>query len=198
MGQSPLVLEKDMSVININHNLIFIRVPRTASTSIGNVSFIGNGSHTTADDIRRIMYRNIIGLTYAEMFKFGFVRNPWDRLVSMCFYKKNYGAHAVDKESFNEYVESMERNNLKYWRFPQWRYLCYKSGEISVDFVGRYENLQEDWEKVCQKLGMYEDLQYLNVGKHLPYKEYYTDESIEKVSELYKEDIEIFNYKFDM
>ena len=150
-----------MSVINVNHNLIFIRVPRTASTSIGNVSFIGNGSHTTADDIRRIMYRNIIGLTYAEMFKFGFVRNPWDRLVAMCFYKKNYGAHAGD-------------------------------------FVGRYENLQEDWEKVCQKLGMYEDLQYLNVGKHLPYKEYYTDESIEKVSELYKEDIEIFNYKFDM
>ncbi|GAG91093.1 unnamed protein product [marine sediment metagenome] len=188
-----------MSVVNVKHNIIFIRVPRTASTSIGNVSFIGNGSHTTAIDIRNIIRRNLRGgLTYKEMFKFGFVRNPWDRLVSMCFYKKNYGTHAIDKESFSRYVEKMDRNNLKLWRMAQWRYLCDKHGRIIVDFVGRYEDLQEDWEKVCDFVGMYEDLEQHNMGKQLHYKEYYTDESREKVSELYREDIELFDYKYDV
>ena len=187
--------------INVKHNIIFIRVPRTASTSIGNVSFIGDASHTRAVDIRDIMQRNLRGgLTYKEMFKFGFVRNPWDRLVSGCFYKKD----SVDKDSFNRFVENIDGDKSRRWTrgnfylFPQWMYLCDNKKRFLVDFVGHYENLQEDWEKVCQKVGMYEDLQRLNIGKQFPYKEFYIDETREKVAELYKDDIKLFNYKFDM
>ena len=56
-----MVLEESMSVINVKHNIIFIRVPRTASTSIGNVSFIGNGSHTAALSIIDMTRRNLRG-----------------------------------------------------------------------------------------------------------------------------------------
>ena len=191
-----------MSVINVKHNIIFIRVPRTASTSIGNVSFIGNGSHTRAINIRKIVGRNLRGCPlYNDMFKFGFTRNPWDRLLSGYSYKKD----SVNRGEFNEFVKGIDGAKIHLWDqsnpfylVPQWRYLCDEHERILVDFVGRYENLQEDWEKVCQKLGMYEDLQFYNMGKQLPYKEYYTEETREKVFELYKEDIEIFDYKFDM
>ena len=191
-----MVLEKVVSVINIKHNLIFIRVPRTASTSIGNVSFIGNGSHTRAINIRNVVRRNLRGCPlYKEMFKFGFVRNPWDRLLSGYSYKKDN----INKEDFNNFVEGINGNKLHhvFYLVPQWMYLCDDHKRLLVDFVGRYENLQEDWEKVCKKLGMYEDLEQHNMGKQLLYKEYYTDESREKVAELYREDIEIFGYKYE-
>jgi hypothetical protein len=82
-----------------------------------------------------------------------------------------------------------------------------------MDFVGRFENLKEDWEYITKKLdqGKRHRLPKSNFrsGKRGPrkkkfageakylehYTTYYTPNMIDKVGEIYKKDIELFNYE---
>ena len=67
-----------------------------------------------------------------------------------------------------------------------------------VNFIGRYENLEEDFLKVQWEIGIREpiELPHYNPGDHRPYQEYYDDKTRGMVAEMYKEDIERYEYTF--
>ena len=74
-----------------------------------------------------------------------------------------------------------------------------KEKKILVDFVGRYENLREDVEALCEKLGVGKDilLPHKHNAKDRPhYTDFYDDETIEIVRKFYKNDIEVLGYKY--
>ena len=153
---------------------------------------------------------------FDEYFKFSFVRNPWARLVSEYRYR-NYFRY----KSFKDFVlNKMPKPGFddKYRHvMPQFDML-YENGECLVDFVGRFETLQQDFDKVCEHLGFDESkLPYVNSSekksrvirrkvKNLIYRngesskkhytEYYDDETLDAVSKYYKNDIEFFGYSF--
>ncbi len=80
---------------------------------------------------------------------------------------------------------------------PQYEYLCDKRGNVLVDFVGRFENLEHDVALLSKKLRKNIRLGHHNYNaKKKGYKEIYTDEMIEKVSRIYQKDIDIFGYSF--
>jgi hypothetical protein len=90
---------------------------------------------------------------FGDYFKFGFVRNPWDRMVSMYKY---FGYQRIC--GFNEFVcrdfgKDLWRT-MRWFVCPQTEYLCDENGELIVDFVGRYEALQADFHEVCRRLGL--------------------------------------------
>jgi hypothetical protein len=127
----------------------------------------------------------------SDYFKFSFSRNPWDRLVSAWKYSfvsgriKRYG-----KVDFNEFVKS---------RLDAW--LCVDMNTVDFcegcDFIGRFENLQQDFDIVCDKIGIArKQLPHINKTKHKHYTEYYDDETREIVAQKYAKDIEYFGYKF--
>lgn len=102
---------------------------------------------------------------------------------------------------------------------PQTEMLYDDAGNLLVDFVGKFENLQEDFDKVCNHLG-FEDsgLQHINSSDKKSrelrrkfrnfvhrnnesglrnYVDFYDDETRQYVSDLYRKDIDNFGYRFN-
>ncbi len=162
---------------------------------------------------------------FDSYFRFSFVRNPWARMVS--FYRHT---QCDQRYTFHDFVLKHLPEFLlprREWFFrPQWDYLHDGEGRLLVDFVGRFERLQEDFDVVCERLGIgphhlphvnrgearrprfrwnlrriaryatSHRIQRLNAGKRV-YTDFYDDETREAVAELYRRDIETFGYRFD-
>ena len=141
-----------------------------------------------------------------KYWKFAFVRNPYSRVVSWFSYltqglndQNSQEKHI--KEFGTDYLTGDFKdfcNFAPYWVFNnQFFNLCDKDENIKIDFVGRFENLQEDFNIVCDKIGIpQQQLPYKNESKHKHYTEYYDDETRQIVAEKYAKDIEYFGYKF--
>ena len=138
-------------------------------------------------------------------FKFAFVRNPWDRFASCYFYLKAGGMNEAydvrdrkifldQHDSFEDFILNTNFNRLfaqQHFK-PQSYYL-----DKEIDFIGRFENLQEDFNIVCDKIGVpQQHIPHKNKSDHKHYTEYYTNRTRGIVEEKYKKDIEYFGYKF--
>ena len=83
---------------------------------------------------------------------------------------------------------------------PQYKFLCDPGSQTpKVDFIGRFECLNEDFAYVQKKLESQASLQLLNKtdGSKKDYREFYTDATRKIVADVYREDIRIFGYDFD-
>lgn len=180
-----------MSILNRKHNVLFIHVPKTAGTSMERRKFLGSGGH------QRIVEYPDIG---DDVFKFSFVRNPWDRFVSAFFCQQAFTG--VSKDVFNQYIREECSTGATPARavhgihfMPQWYFLLDSHGNIGVDFVGRFESLHRDWKYVCDKVGVGSELGHQRKRIHKPYRDCYTPESWETVANLYRLDIDLFGYE---
>ncbi len=72
-----------------------------------------------------------------------------------------------------------------------------EKGEVIVDFVGRFENLADDFAYICQYLGLQATMPYLNKSKHSSYQSYYDKDTRDLISEYFKDDIALFGYDFE-
>jgi hypothetical protein len=141
---------------------------------------------------------------YRDYFKFAFVRNPWDRLVS-CWTNRvreiNYFKFTEAQletmsrfENFVTYVEGLDIANCNRHLQLQCRLMDLRE----VNFIGRLESFAEGFRIVCNQLGVEcASIESRNVsGERKPYQEYYTPELQERVSKIYQRDIQIFGYEF--
>ena len=152
--------------------------------------------------------------TYDSYFKFAFVRNPWSRVVS-CWKNKIVDRHLAPPdgvvrwrglpdaqlqqlESFSgfvSYVESLSIDTCDIHLRSQSKLIDLNH----IDFLGRYENMEQDMEEVFVSLGL--------PARALPkinqstggetYRDHYDADLIERVARIYRRDIQIFGYTFD-
>lgn len=130
--------------------------------------------------------------------KFSFVRNPWDRMLSLYFYKiKKFAASDPKWNGVNiTFKDFLRKVALKQMSVSQPQLDYFKDPEL-MTFIGRFENLQQDFDIICDKIGIpYQQLPNTNTTKHKHYTEYYDDETREIVAEKYAKDIEYFGYEF--
>jgi hypothetical protein len=156
-----------------------------------------------------------LGTQYHRYFKFAFVRNPWDRLVS-CYMSKivhggtgmkmgKYGEVTLRSDmSFGEFVEAVCRvpDEVADPHFRSQHVTICDDGPgkaVLADFVGRFENLEEDFGVVAQKIGLRAGLSHTNKSENtnsLSYRDFYDDRLAKMVGERYREDADLFDYSF--
>jgi|TARA_Y100000289_G_scaffold39201_1_gene38627 hypothetical protein len=142
--------------------------------------------HLTITEIRELKNNSI-----DDYFSFSFVRNPWSRHLSDFYF---YGGRK--KCDFKNFLLSPPEDDLSH-AMPQFDFVYSPDGELLVDFIGRFENLQEDFNIVCDKIGIPpKKLPHKNTTKHKHYTEYYDEETKQIIAERYAKDIEYFGYKF--
>lgn len=150
--------------------------------------------HATAADARRCLPDAVFG----RMFKFAFVRNPWDRLVS----RYSYLLRTTDHPR-HEFVSRMKGiDDYIAWEIArekmfQHTYVTDAAGRWLVDFVGYYERLHEDFARACAKLGVKAELPRANTSSHRDYRTYYSPATRELVAKHFRRDVELFGYQFD-
>jgi hypothetical protein len=209
--------------ISHRHKFIFVHIYKVAGSSIDEaikeVAF--NPNHLLVDKVLRKLrlhglpfyrYRNlhrhmtaqeIKGILPASIFntyyKFGFVRNPWDWQVSLYHWTLETPEHYQHKlfksmAGFDEYIR---------WRVApenkvlQKSFLMDQDENLLVDFVGRFETLEKDFKKVCERVKITTYLPHINKSTHRDYQTYYDANSRELVREHFAPDINYFGYDFD-
>ncbi len=135
---------------------------------------------------------------FESYYSFGFVRNPWDWNVSLYTYIVKTPVHRDHRHvkalgSFEEFLRWRCTDDVALQR----DFVLSKENEPMVNFIGRYENLEEDFRHVCATIGLPARLPHLNASKTRPYQEYYTPSTMELVRETFAEDIRLFNYAFE-
>jgi len=179
-----------MSFINHQYRHVFIHVPKTAGTSMERQAWVGGNSHATA--------RSFVPLA-RDYFSWGFVRHPCDRLVSVYYSACQHGGPHPRTQSYGGFADFVYRleecmPELIHIR-PQIEFLCDRTGKILVDFIGRFERLQQDWAQVCRQIGVpVLPLPRHNGSSHPPWRELYSRELLEIVRAFYATDFSVFGY----
>jgi hypothetical protein len=189
-------------ILDSDKKFLFIAVAKTACTSIHRR--FGLFRDPPPEEYHMFLKDALLKHPEAlEYYKFGFVRNPYDRLVSAYYNFKHSIEHKewafpiYKYDTFKEFVLDLEESEC--FQFihlrPQIEYLAI-DGKIGVDFVGKYENLEQDFLVVENHLGLENKiLSKERTSKHPPSSELYDEETREIVRRLYKDDFEKFGYE---
>ena len=210
-------------LISRSKKFLFIHIQKTAGRSFEAVlkesipdleSIMGTHDHA-------LWAREELGDEWSDYYKVAFVRNPWDRLVSwytmikekgtMTWRKRVLGMRRyndltqyvlANSNSFEEFLYNCtdtidDIDGRKSILYNQLDYVADEDGSLIVDFVGRFENLNNDANIVFKELGLDNaKLPHKNSSNHRNYRTYYTDQTREEVCRRYARDIKFFNYEF--
>ena len=150
---------------------------------------VGYYEHMPAWRVRTYCGEEIWG----RYFKFSFERNPWDRQVSWYHYKTK-SKDGTAKPTFEAFNADRRRAFVENWE------LYTADGTPSLDFIGRYETLEADFESVLARIGLSGrvTLPRANVSKNREagYREAYTDATRNLVAAWYAPEIRHFGYTF--
>ena len=192
-----------------NPPILFIHIEKTAGSSIHKALYKArepnviiperwDGStiinfHKTADFYLQNMGRE----KFNNHFKFAFVRNPWTKIVSHWKYIKKF--HRFDRpiNTFEQFI--LEEHNWTPTVFKaQTDYILDNSGNLLVDFIGRFENLENDFNKIANKCNLKHDgLSKENASSETDYYQYYNSKTYAMVENKCKRDINYFGYKYE-
>lgn len=171
---------------------------------------MNEGSHQQHDDALTIR-NSLPAEVWDSYFKFSIARNPWERTLSRFFWnhrndpalkpqKRFYHSLGIPfdelgpaRKAFTRFLKEEE------WDTNDRFYII--DGELCVDYIIRYENLAQDLNEVCKRVGLPEmQLPHLKSGirkRDHHYSEYYDAESRTLVADRHQNDINLFGYRFE-
>ena len=206
-------------IISHRHKFIFFAIPKTATHSIRSAL----RQHTGPDDWEQQMLFGEQSLPIPQLarlrhghisaqeirphleagvcdsyFKFALVRNPFDRFVSCCFFLNRTNPNFEDEAvAFMKEYLPRPRFQQRILVQPQYQQLYTADGELALDYVGRYEDLQQSYDTICERVGLPEsELGQNNSSEHSSFARYYDDELRQQVADFYKEDLRLFSYDY--
>lgn len=194
--------------VNDKYRTIFIHIPKNAGTSIEESLFNTKIGHKLCKQFEAHNPEK-----YKNYWKFAIVRNPYDRLVSAFHFLKKGGFHSPDKiwsennighiKDFKHFIYSLKDTKFAK-RIMRWQhfqsqslYLENLSGVIDIDHIGRFENLDHEFDLIKRHLNLtHKNIKHSNSSERKDYNFYYeNDEMREIVRILYQNDFKNFDYE---
>ena len=180
--------------------IIFVHINKTGGVSIEQALGFSEKQHKTALEFKEQLGQK----RWDKAYKFSIIRNPWDKVVSQYFHriKTNQTGLVSNPIEFKKWVKlTYGEQNPKYYDDPKYfmphlNWLTDEKGEVIVDFIGRFENLDNDFQHICERTSVKAELHFMNKSEHREYQYYYDSETREIVGKWFKKDIEIFKYTF--
>lgn len=209
--------------------LVYISIPKVACTSI-KIALMGEAVHAVNEystymnihhDVNRRQERRLPAEA-RDYFKFAFVRNPFDRLVSfyedkVCKLKQHNGRYYFDSSYNNKLIKTLFGASFSsdmsfadfvhlVSRIPEWladshfksQYaMLFRFGRQIPDFIGHFETLEQDWHTLSQERGL-PALTKKNVSTLRDWRTYYSDKAVvQRVARRYHRDLVHFGYEQD-
>ena len=189
-----------MALVSDTHKFVFVHIPKNAGSSMSTALSQKGGRHLRQYDTHVPI--SIIYPEYQNYFTFAFVRNPWDRLWSMFNFTIKRG-WISETTNFDKWIQSSWITKACEYqtpikpitRKPQIDWISI-DGNVVVDYIGRYETIDSDFEKICDAVGISVKLPHLNSTVSTNYRNAYSDFSYDFVLQNYKQDVEAFEYEF--
>jgi Sulfotransferase family len=179
--------------------LIFVHITRTGGTSI-EAALAGQDWWDISPQTKHLSARQTRAQVGEEKWnnylKFSVVRNPWDRVVSMFATGWWMGdCRQPDAETeFEHFIENLAPH-------PNEIYSSLMYAEIineQLDMIIRYEALREGFDKICKLVGKTPVILGREESRERShYSAYYSERMRRKVGELFKRDIEDYQYCFE-
>ena len=207
------MLDTNITRWTLNRDIIFVHVPKCGGKSVWNALHPNlRNKHGKVPT-----HLPLFCTDYPEnAFTFGFVRNPWERMVSMYHYMcqrprnvgDNYNKTMLNNMGFKKWL--LEFNYHYYlnkqqpitnkWGVPLDVPIQKRSQMHWLDgcvFICRFETFEADLNEAA-RLGGFKlnPLKHINSSKHKHYTEYYDDEAIAFIEEHFSREIKRFGYKY--
>jgi hypothetical protein len=143
--------------------------------------------HISAEAVKKQIGKK----TWSEYYKFCIERNPWERIISMYYWV----CKSEPRPTMDEFLESEPPQWLK--KFGSDIYTI--DGQVAMDKICLYENLEEELEEVRLRLHIPEKLQLPRAKAQYrkdkrSYREILNEEQIKKIGELFRQEIKLFGY----
>ena len=176
----------------------FVHINRTGGRSVAEALDIrGKAGHCTVRDDKFRRHHA------PGCFVFTFVRNPWDRVHSQYVFRCPRDLRG-DRVGFAEWIQlTYRQRDPTYFLWGERLYanqvdwITGEDGRIQANFIGRFENLQEDFATVCERIGIRATaLPHVGRTNKESYKSCYDPESRRIIEECFHKDIEKFGYRF--
>lgn len=193
---------------NDKYRCIFTHIPKAAGISVESALFSEKVGHKIL-----LWYAFYDSQRFKDYFKFTFVRNPFARVVSAFFFLKKGGRNRFDAQwavrnlspfkDIEEFVDALEnrtfaRSILSWQHFsPQYSYVTDLDGRILVDFVGKVETIEVDFQYICSQLNIRTALPHHNRSNHEDFRTYFDNRRYEIIYDLYKMDFLLFDYDIE-
>ena len=185
-----------------NPQCVFIHIPRTGGMSIRRGVFAGDYTGP---------YFGSFPPEWYCLFKFGFVRNPFDRLVSawqLLTVGSDYLRTSDPRPamSLRQFLEIATDESITY-EISARTFECFVRHHTipqthpfncldEADFIGRFETLERDFQLLCDNLGIAQRLPHLNRTSHREYRAYFDAETRSIAERFYHDDLERLGYHF--
>jgi hypothetical protein len=129
-------------------------------------------------------------------YKFCFIRNPYDKIISAWNHVNRY------KIPFANYLNIAKIcNDVEYMHvfLPQTRSIINEKGKIDINYIGKFENLEEDFQTILKNIGVKEVIhdvkKEMNKRDHMEFYKYYNQDVLNKVNILLQEDFKNLDYE---
>lgn len=192
---TPLVVSKEKKTV-------YLHIAKTGGSSISRELQL-NGLDDGVLTGRRVhiqkkldYFRDLVD-SWDDYFKFTFIRNKYDQLVSLYHYDKN--TSHVRNKTFDEFIVDIVANSedeYGYW-IDQY-FLTVYNGINFFDTIGTTEKHDENWRDICDQIGISSRGTKVNVGsydKSRPTSSFYTSHAIDVVRKKFADEIEHYGWE---